>query len=398
MPARKYGSLTKEFPLDKVHKTISAITPGMNYQDLLEFARNNTEPAIPGLLKKRWLLIDHHDRIVYDEFLSLVNAVGVTHSIIHKVMLFTWAYRDDRIRRFILERVARPNGKWVPQQLLNKNNADFFEQGKAKARSNFERFLVETHIFNPKTQTINLNLSDQWLEIAARVVAQHESNREQRSQLLHNPYLFLVDQKWTGLANATSDELLQRRPLIVRDADPAEDDGIERSSPKEHASKVWFRDPPKVSGKPPKIVIVNQVLLERANRTHYEIEKLLTDVISELGHSPRHNNNIDVFFSSAMGSAIIEVKSCNEGNFHSQVRRGISQLLEYRYTYRDILTAPIHLALAFETRPSPDKAWLIEYLNSLNISIAWIDKSAKRLRCQGPVPPILEGIWFESIK
>jgi hypothetical protein len=63
-----HGSLTKEFPLASVEQTIDAITPGMRYHDLLQYARANTQSDIPGLISKRFLLIDGSKRIVYDEF------------------------------------------------------------------------------------------------------------------------------------------------------------------------------------------------------------------------------------------------------------------------------------------------------------------------------------------
>src|SRR5262249_27848332 len=142
------GSLTKEVPLKKVDQTITAITPGMNYKALLEFARNNTNGNAPGLLSKRFLLIRQDGRIIYDEFLSLVAQFGIDSPIVRNVMLFVWAYRDERIREFILTKVADQQGKWSLGRIRNKTNAKFFETWyskgpSAKARSNFEYFLVE---------------------------------------------------------------------------------------------------------------------------------------------------------------------------------------------------------------------------------------------------------------
>jgi hypothetical protein len=102
-----YGSLTKEFPLANVERTINAITPNMRYSDLRQFARANTQSDIPGLLKQRFLLIDRSNRIVYDEFLALVRREGIGSPITRKVMFFTWLYRDDRLRRFVTEENIR---------------------------------------------------------------------------------------------------------------------------------------------------------------------------------------------------------------------------------------------------------------------------------------------------
>jgi len=121
----EYSSLTKEFPLNFVDQTILAIKPDMRYSDLLRYAEQYTRSAIPGLLRKRFLLVNNQNRIIYDEFLSLVNREGINHSVTRKVMYFLWLYRDDRIRRFVIERVALPSGRWSAANLLNKTNADF---------------------------------------------------------------------------------------------------------------------------------------------------------------------------------------------------------------------------------------------------------------------------------
>jgi hypothetical protein len=92
------------------------------------------------------------------------------------------------------------------------------------------------------------------------------------------------------------------------------------------------------------------------------------------------------------GSVVAEVKSCNQGNIHSQIRRGVSQLLEYRYVYRDDLIEPIHLLLVLEVEPRSDKRWLIDYLQSIGITVAWGDTKSSQFSTVGPVSKILNGI------
>src|SRR5581483_7027560 len=122
------GSLTKEPPLAKLDDTIRAIRPGMRYADLLAFAATDTHPDAPGLIAKRFLLLDASDRIVYDRFLSLVNAEGIDSPRVRKVMYLVWALRDERVRRFIVEKVAGRDGKWKVSALRNKGNATFLEE------------------------------------------------------------------------------------------------------------------------------------------------------------------------------------------------------------------------------------------------------------------------------
>lgn len=396
MATKEYSSLTKEFPLAKTEETIGAIVPGMSYADLLAYATQNTISAIPGLLRKRFLLVDGSDRVVYDEFLSLVRREGVKSAIVRKVMLFVWAYRDGRIRRFILERVTNANGKWSVAKLTNKSNADFFTQGGAKARSNFEHFLVETGIFDPSRREIHLELDDHWLEEAARVAAQHERDPEFCRQLLENPYKFLADHGWMALANATKDELIRREPELNYDAEPGEDDLIAANPKRRSAPKPWSRKKPRSGDKTSTSAMIDLVARERANQSHHAIEMALNEKIRERRHEPLTNENIDIFFTCEQGSVIVEVKSCTEKNIHAQIRKGVSQLLEYRYLYSDQLTAPVHLALAIEAKPGPETSWLVEYLETLGIALAWLDGQSGQLVTCNDLPTLLNGIFVNA--
>ncbi|MCI0463497.1 MAG: hypothetical protein L0Z62_41695, partial [Gemmataceae bacterium] len=69
---RTRGSLTKEFPLDSLDRTILAIRPGWSYDQLRRFASDHTNSGIPALLRHRYLLVDA-GQIVYDRFLSLLH-------------------------------------------------------------------------------------------------------------------------------------------------------------------------------------------------------------------------------------------------------------------------------------------------------------------------------------
>jgi hypothetical protein len=315
-------------------------------------------------LRKRFLVIESA-RIIYDEFLALVNREGIGSRITRKVMLFTWMYRDDRLRRFIIERVADANGHWIPARLIDKANSDFFAQwysGGAKARSNFEYFLVETGIYDDLNQAVHLELDDNWLEDAARVAAQHEPNASLRRRLLENPYKYLVDQRWNALANATSAEMLARSPSANFPTDPDEDNLI-RSDPANVSPFIaWNRQKPTSSDKTTTEALVNLVACERANQSHHTIEQALADKIRQLGHEPIYNGHIDMSFTTDAGSVIVEVKSCTQDNVHAQIRKGVSQLLEYRYLYGSRLTAPVSLVLALEVEPGARKRWLAGYL------------------------------------
>jgi hypothetical protein len=310
-------------------------------------------------------------------------------------MLFVWAHRDDRIRRFISERVANENGKWSAETLTNKANSDFFDRwyaGSTKARSNFERFCDETRIFDKVARTIHLELEDNWLEDAARVASQYELNPERRRRLLSDPYKFLVEQNLNALANATADELRLRQPGAVYDADVDEDSAID-VEPRRGKGEAWARRRPKSSDKESTQALINLVKRERANQSHFEIEKALAAAITRAGHDPRFNESIDLYFDTQAGSALIEVKSCTENNIHTQIRKAVSQVFEYRFLYAKQLVDPVQLAIVIEIAPGPNKRWLLKYLEEINVTVAWLNGETGLFETTGKIPAPLADIF-----
>jgi hypothetical protein len=386
MARSQLGSLTKEPALSKIDATIVAVTPDIKYTDRVEYARANspvTHGDAPGLISKRFLLVQDQ-RIIYDRFLSLVGTRRIDSPFVRKIMFFVWAYRDSRIRDFVLNELADSKGKWRPNQVTNKALSSHFEQygsdaGARKARSNFEFFLTETGIYELRSRTVNLDLSDGWLNAAAAVAAQHEPDPAKRSLLLRDPPRFLIDNGWQGLANATTAELAaipileNEEPEAFNDLEPTTDPA------KPGSSQPWRRTKPVASGKKPKATITNPVLLERANATHHRIEEILAKAITSAGLALLYNESNDLFFHTANASVLIEVKSCNQLNIHSQIRRGIGQLLEYRYVYGKLMRGSPALVLALETRPLGDKIWLANYLDSLGILLTWKAPSQERM-------------------
>jgi hypothetical protein len=125
-----WGSSTKEFPMSEIDTTIAAIYPGMAYSELLSFARANTRSDIPGLLQNRFISVENRT-VVYERFLQLFKERGPNSHFIRKIMYFVWAYRDQRLREFVLERLTDANGKWQIKQVTNKSNSDFFHRWHA---------------------------------------------------------------------------------------------------------------------------------------------------------------------------------------------------------------------------------------------------------------------------
>lgn len=351
-----HSSLTKEPPQSKLDATIAAITPGMKYGSLLKFAKANTHHAAPGLISKRFLLLNKDRTIAYDYFLSLVSAHGIDAPITRKVMYFLWAYRDERIRRFICERIADKNGIWRTPQLVKLSNLSFFRKwlgpdAAKKARSNFYRFLVETEIYDQETEQVHLELDDGWLTQAAVAAAQHEPNPILRDELLLDPMAFLRRRRWLGLVNA--DDATSISPLLTSAADPLEDSGIETAPLAGSKAVEWNRNRPVASGKATTAAVIDIVARERATLSHFLLEEALVRRARSKELEPKHNQNIDLFMTTPHGSVLTEIKSCTDRNFHSQIRKAVSQLFEYRFVHRELLSEEPTLLILAERRKAP---------------------------------------------
>ncbi|TPQ26609.1 hypothetical protein C2U70_31440 [Bradyrhizobium guangdongense] len=367
----------------------------MKYGALLKFARANTNRDAPGLVSKRFLLLNKDGSIAYDYFLSLVSAYGIGEPLTRKVMYFLWAYRDERIRRFVCERIADKNGVWRIRQLLKLSNLSFFTKwlgpGAAKkARSNFYRFLVETNLYDQDGAAIHLELDDGWLGHAAIAAAQHEPDPLLRDELLLDPVAFLRRRSWLGLLNGGDSTHLS--PLLSIAAGPLEDNTIRTTPSSSSNSLEWNRTKPTASGKATAVINVDMVARERATLSHFLLEKALVHEVKSQGLSPRYNQNIDLFFNTPNGSVLVEVKSCTDSNFHSQFRKAVSQLFEYRFLYKHLLKPKTSMLLLMETSPPKGKEWLVDYAASMEIILAWKSPLSGRIGTSADVPSSLQSI------
>jgi hypothetical protein len=400
MAGKDQGSLTKEPPLATHDATIRAITPGMPYSSLLAYARANTPNThrdAPGLISKRYLLVSKDGTITYDHFLSLTKIYPLESPFIRKIMYFLWAYRDERIRRFVCERIADKGGEWRIPQVTNKANSKFFEtwlqpSTAQKARSTFEYFLVETNIYDIKSRTVHLGLDDGWLDQAAIAAAQHESNPIDREDLLTNPIAFLVKRGWLGLVNTTEKTVPTTSPILSSVSVPLEDYAIRTRPLISPIASDWDRHSPTASGRTSVTATIDLVARERANKSHYMLEEILVSLAKRQSLSPKYNQSIDIFFDTPHGPVLAEIKSCTDNNFHSQIRKGVSQLFEYRFLNKSLFSSEFILLLLVETVPPKEKIWIVDYLLSVGILLAWKDASTQTIVTTCSIPPALAGI------
>lgn len=393
------GSLSKEFPLDLIDKTILAIRDGMTINELRGFAAKRTHSAIPAILKKRFLLVEQGDTIIYDRFLSLVSAEGLHNPRVRKVMYFLWAFRDHRLRQFISEVVAGPNGKWRASELTKKSNAKFFQKffepnTSAKVRSNIEYFLVESGIFSNSKNTIHLELEDGWITEGVSVASQHEPDFEKRRAMIGSPVEYLIANGLNPIASATVAELQALSITTLIESDPIEDRGISVNitTKKLPSGSAWNRPKPTALEQHKATTTLDIVALERAHAAHWMLESIMSESVRAKGFTPKQNKHIDMYFVAENEMILAEMKSCHRRNLHTQVRRGVAQLLEYRYLYKDTFKEEPILVLVIETAPSIKQEWLAAYLESIGILLSWKDANRRKLVSKSSIPKPLQGI------
>lgn len=117
------------------------------------------------------------------------------------------------------------------------------------------------------------------------------------------------------------------------------------------------------------LVMRDQAALERAEAAHTQLVNIVAERVRQSGNLPRCNQLIDLATRINNEPYIFEMKSLTPDNARSQIRRGLSQLYEYRYL-QNLPNA--NLVLIIE-RSIPDQlAWMAEYLEEdRDIGLVW---------------------------
>lgn len=110
---------------------------------------------------------------------------------------------------------------------------------------------------------------------------------------------------------------------------------------------------------------------ERADTQHFQLEKAIADLCSANGVRPLTSRHIDVLARVGSVCTVFEMKSCGPTDVADPLRRGLYQLLEYRYLYRNKLGPDVRLCIVIERRPRGGFEWLMGYLEHLQIGIIW---------------------------
>jgi len=117
------------------------------------------------------------------------------------------------------------------------------------------------------------------------------------------------------------------------------------------------------------IYYVDEAKRERATKGHQTLVNLMAERLRQRGTVPKANRYIDLSARWEGDDYLFEMKSTTEDNPHAQIRRGLSQLYEYRYI-QNVQDAKLVLVLE---NPLPRKlGWIEDYLvNDRGILFVW---------------------------
>lgn len=104
---------------------------------------------------------------------------------------------------------------------------------------------------------------------------------------------------------------------------------------------------------------VDRAKRERASTSHETLVNLMAQRLRQRGAIPRANRYVDLSARWEGDDYLFEMKSTTEDNPHSQIRRGLSQLYEYRYIQN---VKEAKLVLALENPLPKENRWMEDYL------------------------------------
>ncbi len=114
---------------------------------------------------------------------------------------------------------------------------------------------------------------------------------------------------------------------------------------------------------------VDRAKRERATTSHETLVNLMAERLRQRGAVPKANRYVDLSARWAGDDILFEMKSTTEDNPHSQIRRGLSQLYEYRYI-QNVKAAK--LVLVIENPLPKQNQWMEDYLvNDRGVLLVW---------------------------
>jgi hypothetical protein len=139
---------------------------------------------------------------------------------------------------------------------------------------------------------------------------------------------------------------------------------------------------------------LTRIKRQRRNLAHKELIDKMDAWLRRLGANPKENEHIDLFAKIPKdGSFIFEMKSGGD-SILDQIRKGLSQLYEYRYRYREVIGGD-DVSLCLVLPHPPTTPWLADYLcKDRDINICWFEGSdnlAWHVLCGESMGPLASG-------
>lgn len=143
------------------------------------------------------------------------------------------------------------------------------------------------------------------------------------------------------------------QPLLPVTGGLSEYHEIEQRTSRAHQEIAYFKD---------------QAKLERATNAHIALVNLVSQRIRQNGGIPKSNQLIDLAVRLDQ-DYIFEMKSTTDANVRSQVRKGMSQLYEYRYLQN---RPDAKLILVVEKPLGASQSWMLDYMETDRaINLVW---------------------------
>jgi hypothetical protein len=374
-----FTSLSKYHTIESHFEILSSINSDISESALRKAHKN---PHLFGTAR-RYLLIRNHI-VIRDRLIDFIHSEGDLTRRVKMVMYFLFMFRDARYREFICNTVANSNGKWNRSVFEAKHSSYFDGSGGHKAFTNLRQLLFRIGILNESNSEVDMSALGDWLPIALEIAAQHLSP-ESRTELISSPHGFLIRNRLNALVNCTPDEIVKCTlgGTYEESADMLPQIELAPGTAGNVLSpfKLWRRSQPAKRQSRNIDFSIDPVLLERANHQHWVLERLTAEAISAKGTTISTTHLVDMLAQKKSEAILFEMKSCNSASMRPQIRRAISQLLEYKFLYRDRLPEKTQLCLVVERRPQGNSEWLLEYLDFLEIAVIWKKNTEEKLVC-----------------
>ena len=385
------ASLSKYFRVEDHFALVGSISHDTPEGEL----RSRFDTDLYVTARARYLIVK--DKVVCrDKLIDLIHEEGKFTERVKMVMYFLFMFRDPRYRQFICTVLGGNHGKW-DTSIFSDTQSEFFPHaGGRKAFTNLRQFLSQTGIIDEGSWRAHMPDPSGWFPAAVQIASNSIDDVKTRKSFLASPHGFLIRYGINALLNITPEGLAQ---LEFGGTYEESDDLLPQTELPETDTRVdiadfksWNRVAPSKRKRGLQISTTDSIVLERASSQHFLLEERISQLCRDQGLEPMTNRHVDLVVDSLDTSILFEMKSCGLAAVRGQLRRAISQLLEYRFLYRDNLRPEVIICAVVERKPQGRLTWLISYVESLGIGLIWKNDQDDKLNCSDATSKLLVGI------